>query len=1002
MSPPARRPLKKIKVRTMERYQYTKDQQLLLESIQTPFAVYQLIDKRVVTLVLSDGFCRLFGYTDRSQAYHDMDHAMYLDVHPDDAARIADAAFSFAKNGDTYEAIYRAKPKDTREYRVIHAHGRHFFTPEGIQLAQVSYTDEGPYMEEDESGRKSIHQALSNALHEESILKANYYDELTGLLNLSYFFELAETGKAAMRERGEEAVLLYMDLNGMKYYNHKYGFTEGDKLLRAFSKLLSKTFSNENCVHAGADRFAVFTKEAGLEETLVSLFEKAQTLNGNNSLPVRVGIYSTRMEDVPVSAAYDRAKISCDALKKTEYSSYNYYSKELSDYLKRSQYILENLDRAIEEKWIQVYYQPIVRSINEKACDVEALARWIDPTEGVLSPGDFIPFLENAGLIYKLDLYVLDQVLEKMKRVTGDGLYVIPHSINLSRSDFDACDIVEEIRKRVDAAGVSREKISVEITESVIGSDFDFMKEQVARFQKLGFPVWMDDFGSGYSSLDVLQSIQFNLLKFDMSFMRKLDEGESGKIILTELMKMATALGVDTISEGVETAEQVRFLQEIGCSKLQGYYYSKPVSYQEVLDRRKSGHPLLPENPDESAYYDSIGRVNLYDLSVIANTDENMFHNAFNTLPMGVIEIKDDTTRFVRSNQSYRDFIKRFFGMDLSQHESAFQKIHDSFMYNVVRTCCIQGVRSFYDEKMPDGSVVHSFARKIGMNPVTGTTAVVIAVLSVSDPDEATTYSDIARALAADYYNIYVVDLGTDQYIEYTSPVGEQEMAMERHGQDFFAVARRNASTRIYEEDQDSFLSVFTKEKVLRALDTQGMFTATYRMMDTGKPTYATAKITRMQPQGNRIIVGISIVEAQMEQKKAEKRAREQSLAFGRIAALSGKYYALYIIDPETGKYSEYNVTSDYSGLGYDQKGENFFTKARSDGQKVVYFEDLPFFLEHLTKENIMRRIHEKGLYQIQYRLVINGEPKPIVLKAAMVKESDGDKIIVGVTIVDG
>ena len=340
--------------------------------------------------------------------------------------------------------------------------------------------------------------------------------------------------------------------------------------------------------------------------------------------------------------------------------------QELSDYVQRSQYILENLDRAISEQWIQVYYQPIVRGVNGKACDVEALARWIDPAEGFLAPEEFIPFLEDAGVIYKLDLYVLEQVLKKMNRVTGDGLVVVPHSINLSRSDFDACDIVEEIRKRVDAAGIRREKISIEITESVIGSDYDFMKAQVERFQKLGFHVWMDDFGSGYSALDVLQSIKFDLLKFDMGFMRKLNEGEDGKIILTELMKMATSLGVDTICEGVETEEQVRFLQEIGCSKLQGYYFSKPVSYEQILERRVAGHSLLPENPDESAYYDSIGRVNLFDLAVISNEADPSLQKYANMTPMGIIEIRDHQSRVVRSNQPYRDFIKRFFDVDVS------------------------------------------------------------------------------------------------------------------------------------------------------------------------------------------------------------------------------------------------------------------------------------------------------------------------------------------------
>ena len=392
---------------------------------------------------------------------------------------------------------------------------------------------------------------------------------------MSYFFELAEKGRKAMLEQGELPALLYIDLSGMKYYNHKFGFAEGDKLLKSFSKLLSNVFHTENCCHISADCYAVISDENGLEALLDRLFREWRQMNVKQHLPICVGIYPDRIGEVPVGMAYDRAKIACDALKGTYSSSFKYYSHELNDRFEKQQYILESFDRALSEKWIHVYYQPIMRAISKKVCNDEALARWIDPVKGFLSPAEFIPYLEDAGLIYKLDLYVLDRVLENINRQKDEGLFIVPHSINLSRSDFVACDIVEEIRRRVDAAGVSRDKISIEITESVIGSDFDFMKKQVERFQALGFPVWMDDFGSGYSSLDVLQSIKFDLIKFDMNFMRKLDESSDGRIILTELMKMALSLGVDTICEGVETEEQSRFLQEIGCSKLQGFLFQQ-------------------------------------------------------------------------------------------------------------------------------------------------------------------------------------------------------------------------------------------------------------------------------------------------------------------------------------------------------------------------------------------------------------------------------------------
>ena len=552
-----------------------------LEDSPQPAAVYRFGDHRAEIVSVSDGFCRLFGYPDRAQALYVLDHEMYKDIHPDDRERLSGAMLRFSE-GEELDVVYRTRAGMAADYRVVHARGQHIHTGTDERIAYVWYMDEGVYVEGADTAGTQLSQALNRALHEESILHAAHFDELTGLPSLTWFFQLCEVGKARIFSEGKQGQLLYMDLNGMKYFNHRYGFAEGDNLLKSFAEILVRIFGKENCCHISAGRFAASTLEEGAEERIRQLFGEVKQMNDGRTLPVRVGVYSTAMEDVPVSTAFDRAKMACDAIRLSDVSGFSLYNSELSDEERRHQYLAENLDKAIEEKWIQAYYQPIVRASDETLCDEEALARWIDPVEGFLSPAHFIPQLEKAGLIYKLDLCILDQVLEKIRSREAAGQPVVPQSINLSRSDFETCDIVQEIRKRVDAAGVPRSMITVEITESIIGSNFDFMREQIARFQELGFPVWMDDFGSGYSSLNVLHSIPFDLIKFDMSFMRKLDEGERGKIILTEMMRMSSSLRVDTVCEGVETEAQVRFLQEIGCSKLQGYYFGKPAPLPAV------------------------------------------------------------------------------------------------------------------------------------------------------------------------------------------------------------------------------------------------------------------------------------------------------------------------------------------------------------------------------------------------------------------------------------
>jgi len=566
----------------MKKYCFDASAKALLESVPIPLAVYQFVDKRVVVLALSEGFCRLFGY-DFEEAYFLMDHDMYRDTHPDDKARIANAAFRFATLDERYEVIYRTWTEDG--YRIVHAMGEHVTLETGERLAYVWYTDEGAYAEEDTDHPIKLSQNLRNALHEESLLQASFFDYLTGLPSMSYFFELAEEWRRSLLQNGGTMALLYMDLSGMKYYNRKYGFSEGDRLLQAFADIIKKLFSNENCSRFGSDHFCVFTDAADLESKLHTVFSEMSRFNNGDSLSVRVGIYLDNSGSLAVSTLCDRAKYACDTLRKRVDSSFRYFNDDMLQKSEGTQYIITNLTRALNSGWVEVYYQPIISAQSKCVCDEEALARWIDPVHGMISPADFVPVLEDARLIYKLDLYVCDRVLQKLKDHDARGQHSVSASINLSRVDFDTCDIVEEVRRRVDDAGISRDRLTIEVTESVLASDFDYMREQIERFQRLGFRVWMDDFGSGYSSLDVLQSVRFDLIKFDMRFMKGFNTNEKSKIVLRELVKLTKALGIQTVCEGVETAEQVRFLREIGCDKLQGYYFSPPVPLPVLLER---------------------------------------------------------------------------------------------------------------------------------------------------------------------------------------------------------------------------------------------------------------------------------------------------------------------------------------------------------------------------------------------------------------------------------
>ncbi len=576
---------------------------------------------------------------------------------------------------------------------------------------------------------------------QENILKGNYYDLLTDLPGMSYFFELTQDKRVEAFRRGEKRAFLFLNLRGLKFFNQSRGFIEGDRLLRTFSQLLIQAFGVDNCSRFGQDHFAVYAGTEGLEDKLNDIFRQWKDMNGNECPAVLVGVYVDEREGVDISTACDLAKVACDSLRHTYVSSIQYYDAGMLEQAARQQYIVSHLDQAIAERWIKVYYQPIVRATSGKACDMEALARWMDPERGMLSPAEFIPILEEAKLIYKLDLYVVEQALLQLRHLREQGKPTVPQSINLSRSDFDACDIVEEIRRRVDEAGLPRHLLTIEITESIIGGDFDFIKAQVERFRSLGFHVWMDDFGSGYSSLDILQTMPLDLIKFDMRFMQQFGRGDKSKVLLTELVRMAVGLGLDTVCEGVEREEQAQFLREIGCSKLQGYYYAKPMPLEQIEGSGAGVERLGFENPQESGYFEAIGRVNLYDLASVAQDDEGSFRRYFSTVPMAIIEAQGDRTRFTRCNQAYRDFMQRTFHISISNYANAYEETPQGPGHSFVlmlHKCCDEGGHAVFDEVMPDGSTIHSFMRRIAHNPLTNTTAAAVAVLAITDAGEKT------------------------------------------------------------------------------------------------------------------------------------------------------------------------------------------------------------------------------------------------------------------------
>ncbi len=823
--------------------------------------------------------------------------------------------------------------------------------------------------------------------HEKELFRELNYDFMTGLPSMSYFFKLAESERRNMYENGVASAVVFLNLNGLRFFNTNYGFSEGDALIKEFARMIAEQFGEERCSRFGQDHFCVYTEEEGLENKLKIIFRDMKKANGGKTLHVKAGIYPDSMGLVETSLACDRAKAACNS-KRDDISAFYYYDEKMLKLEVNRRYVLDNLERAIEENWIVPFYQPIVRSTNKKVCDEEALARWIDPEKGMLSPADFIPILEDEKLIYKVDLHILELILERIKKQMARGkAHVVPISVNLSRTDFETCDIVEEICNRVDAAGVSRKLITIEITESVIGKNFDYMKEQVLRFQNLGFAVWMDDFGSGYSSLDLLQEIHFQLIKFDMRFMRKFETTPQSRVILTELMRMAANLKTETVCEGVETVEQVEFLREIGCTKMQGYHFCKPISLQQIKERYEKGQQIGFEDPVEEEYQKTVSTVNLYDLGSISNEDSDAAKYHFSTTPMAVVEALEDRVTIVRCNRSYKEFLK-YYGA-----------VAGKFI-NYIHQCENIGQKAFVNEITEHGDTVNAQIRKITDNPLNGSGAYAIAVFDIIPPSDTTiSYTTVAKALSADFIDMYQVDLNTGEFIQYSSSVDGDGIAATRKGVDFFETARADAMQYLYKNDRANFVSTFTKETVEKALTENGSFSITYRlqMKPDDQPRYVNMKAVRIDKKRDQIIIAVNDVDAQMRAQEALERLREETTTYNRISVLMGDVIAIYTVDPDTGGYMEYSSSSEYSDLGVSKLGMDFFEDSRKQVQGRIHPDDLEDFMRVFTRENILEKTKEGKIFSISYRLILGDVTAKVNLRAGLVQEKDGPQLIVGV-----
>ncbi len=416
------------------------------------------------------------------------------------------------------------------------------------------------------------------------MLRTEEIDKLTLLSNLYSFREKAQEVLDDSNERERGLVIIYFDVNNFKNYNARYGFEAGDRFLQNMAKSIQKIFSELIVARFSDDHFVALAYNNTIEGRIDDLHRRINGYNPEADVDMRAGVYIIEQGDTDISIACDRARLACNSIKKDFGSIYKVYDKEIGNRINLANYIIHHVGEAVLKGYIQVYYQPVVRVINGKVCGFEALARWIDPEHGFLMPGDFIPILEDAHLIYKLDAYVVRQVCEDIRYYMDQGLRPHPVSINLSRADFHQKDMYRIVNDSVVGNHIPKSMIHIEITESALDDVSDILRGTIDRFRRGGYQVWMDDFGSGYSSLNLLKDYEFDVLKFDMKFLQNFGSKPKETAIWENVINMAEEIGIQTLAEGVETLETWDFLKKVGCEKAQGYFFGRPMAKTEVID----------------------------------------------------------------------------------------------------------------------------------------------------------------------------------------------------------------------------------------------------------------------------------------------------------------------------------------------------------------------------------------------------------------------------------
>lgn len=415
------------------------------------------------------------------------------------------------------------------------------------------------------------------------MLKIAERDNLTGVYTRLSFFQKAEY--LLQSNPDEQYDLMLSDIVDFKSINDTYGVTTGDKILQWSGNFIQGKIPEDALAgRYGGDQFVILATHDFISSVAAAEMNfNLSHIIEESGLPraiIKFGIYENITHAKSIISACDKAHIALNSIK----HQYGKYIAYYDDTLRRSLDIEHKIENGMHEALIsnqfKVYYQPKHNAVNGQLIGAEALIRWVHPEYGFMSPADFIPLFEKNGFIVEADFYVWRHTCENLSKWKRAGLNVVPVSVNASKLTFAQKNLLDYLTSITSDNDISSDLLHIEITETLMTDDIDSLVEKLEAIKSQGHQIELDDFGSGYSSINLLSALPLDVVKLDMSFMRQFGDVKRSKV-LAACIKLAKELGYKTISEGVEHKEQSDLLSVLGVDAIQGYYYSKPLPEEE-------------------------------------------------------------------------------------------------------------------------------------------------------------------------------------------------------------------------------------------------------------------------------------------------------------------------------------------------------------------------------------------------------------------------------------